>query len=249
MDNEKKSSASVTTPAYLWVGNHDLLVEHAITFLQKQFCQNNGCMICMVCRQIGQQQYHNVIWLHPEKQYALDDLDVIFKTLSFALEEDQQFYFVIQKADYLTPVCANSLLKSLEEPPRGYHFLLLATRPEAVLPTIQSRCVITSYSSLLHAGPHSLLAYFTAYRMSDPITFMQDLDKMVPTERESVELIDQLLAHWITEFKKSVIDADTKKNQHALRVIEHLKQLLQKPPMPGSSKLFWKNLFIQCSSL
>ena len=35
---------------------------------------------------------------------------------------------------------ANALLKSLEEPPPATHFLLVAHRPQQLLPTIMSRC-------------------------------------------------------------------------------------------------------------
>ena len=81
----------------------------------------------MQCRKVREQQHESILWLCPEKQYAIDDLKVIFSTISFALEEDHHFFFVLQKADLLTSTCANALLKSLEEPPAGYHFILACT--------------------------------------------------------------------------------------------------------------------------
>ncbi len=44
------------------------------------------------------------------------------------------------EAARLGPEAANALLKTLEEPPAHVRFLLLAANPEAVLPTIRSRC-------------------------------------------------------------------------------------------------------------
>ncbi len=44
------------------------------------------------------------------------------------------------EATRLTPKAANCFLKVLEEPPDHVRFLLLAAKPEAVLPTIRSRC-------------------------------------------------------------------------------------------------------------
>ncbi len=38
------------------------------------------------------------------------------------------------------PESANALLKTLEEPRRGVHFVLVSSRPERLLPTIRSRC-------------------------------------------------------------------------------------------------------------
>ncbi len=47
---------------------------------------------------------------------------------------------IIDPADDLEKGAANALLKSLEEPPVGTHFLLVAHRPGRLLATIRSRC-------------------------------------------------------------------------------------------------------------
>lgn len=47
---------------------------------------------------------------------------------------------LIDPADDLEKGAANALLKSLEEPPAGTFFLLIAHRPGRLLPTIRSRC-------------------------------------------------------------------------------------------------------------
>jgi DNA polymerase-3 subunit delta' len=47
---------------------------------------------------------------------------------------------VIDPADDLEKPAQNALLKSLEEPPAGTYFLLVAHRPARLLPTIRSRC-------------------------------------------------------------------------------------------------------------
>lgn len=48
---------------------------------------------------------------------------------------------VIIEADRLHPSAANALLKTLEEPLAGRHFLLVTSRPQRLLPTVRSRCV------------------------------------------------------------------------------------------------------------
>jgi DNA polymerase-3 subunit delta' len=48
--------------------------------------------------------------------------------------------FVIERADTMNDEAANSLLKTLEEPPHYVVLLLLTDRPSQVLPTIASRC-------------------------------------------------------------------------------------------------------------
>ncbi len=54
---------------------------------------------------------------------------------------------IISPADDLEKGAANALLKSLEEPPVGSFFLLVAHRPGRLLPTIRSRCRILRFSS------------------------------------------------------------------------------------------------------
>jgi DNA polymerase III subunit delta' len=48
---------------------------------------------------------------------------------------------IIHPAEDMNTATANSLLKSLEEPPPGAVFLLVSHRPARLLPTIRSRCV------------------------------------------------------------------------------------------------------------
>ena len=55
---------------------------------------------------------------------------------------------VIDPADDLEKNAVNALLKSLEEPPVGTFFLLVAHRPGQLLPTIRSRCRILRFAPL-----------------------------------------------------------------------------------------------------
>jgi DNA polymerase-3 subunit delta' len=48
--------------------------------------------------------------------------------------------FVIDDAHEMTEQAANALLKSLEEPPSTSHVILVTASPQALLPTIRSRC-------------------------------------------------------------------------------------------------------------
>jgi DNA polymerase-3 subunit delta' len=50
--------------------------------------------------------------------------------------------FVIDEAHLMTEQAANSLLKCLEEPARTSHVMLVSASPQALLPTIRSRCQV-----------------------------------------------------------------------------------------------------------
>ncbi len=235
----------ITPPAQLWIGSHDVLVGEAHQYLQQFFCPHNGCGTCATCLQIRQQQHHGSIWINPEKGYTLDTLTVIFETLAFSLQPDQQIFFVLQKADYLTTACANSLLKSLEEPTRGYHFLLLAQRLDALLPTIQSRCIIKTFATQsIDPAYEQLFSLLTAPPMHDPGVFLKAIDQSKINERESAELLDSLFIYWQKTYATSINKGDKAAQRTALAKLDVLKTALLEPPMPGSSKLFWKNIFL-----
>jgi DNA polymerase-3 subunit delta' len=56
--------------------------------------------------------------------------------------------FVLERADTMNDEAANSLLKTLEEPPPYVVLLLLTDRPSQVLPTIASRCQPVRFDAL-----------------------------------------------------------------------------------------------------
>jgi len=65
---------------------------------------------------------------------------------------------IIDPADDLEKAAANALLKSLEEPPQGTYFLLVAHRLGRLLPTIRSRCRILAFPRLDAADMQAILA-------------------------------------------------------------------------------------------
>lgn len=65
---------------------------------------------------------------------------------------------IIDPADDMEKNAVNALLKSLEEPPRGTYFLLVAHRPGRLLPTIRSRCRMLRFAPLEHEDIAQILA-------------------------------------------------------------------------------------------
>lgn len=66
---------------------------------------------------------------------------------------------IIDPADDLEKNAANSLLKSLEEPPQGTHFLLVSHRPGRLLATIRSRCRMVRFPRLSDTQLGAILAH------------------------------------------------------------------------------------------
>jgi len=197
--------------------------------------------------QIREKQHHALMWLHPEKNYTIDQLEDLFTTLTFQREADEHFFFIIQKADFLTPACANKLLKPMEEPPRGYHFILLAERAEQILPTIRSRCVVyTLNNSPIPHDNHPIYNCFTQ-KCLVPSEFSKIIDTKPLNERESIELLDTIFYYWLTILNKHSITQTDKENNIPMitSIITTLQHAQLQPPMPGSSTIFWRNLYLQ----
>jgi DNA polymerase-3 subunit delta' len=57
-------------------------------------------------------------------------------------------WILVEEAHRLNESSGNILLKTLEEPPPGTHFILVTHRPEALLQTIRSRCERIPFASL-----------------------------------------------------------------------------------------------------
>jgi hypothetical protein len=249
--DRKKSSSRVISDTYiphaqLWVGPHDILLQEVYRYLQTILCNQGGCSMCTVCTHIVQQQHHAICWLYPEKQYTLDKLEIIFSTLAFALDPDALFFFIIQKADTLSAACSNQLLKSLEEPPRGYHFLLLTDNTHDILPTIRSRCIIKTWHTQSNEHAHqAIIDCFTKKNKLSATAFALLVETSKINEHETKEVIELLLTYWGQQYKKALLKNTADATQRALYMVEHFKHALIMAPMPGSSKLFWKNLFLQ----
>lgn len=234
------------SPAYLFTGSTQLLEQETFTFLRTIFCKNNSCLECTTCKQITEKQHHGTLWITPEKRYSIDDLDLIFKTTTLQLDADQHCFFIITKADTLNPTCANSLLKIVEEPPQGYHFIFLAERPAQLLPTIKSRCIQKKFSHLQHQEEiPAVVKPFMKFEIGDPVQFTKDVSSCTMTEQECMFWVDYLLQYWITTHKRMLHNHNTIQQAASLKMIELCKNQLNQPPGMGSAKLFWKNLYLQ----
>jgi len=64
---------------------------------------------------------------------------------------------ILDPADDLEKGAVNAVLKSLEEPPAGTYFLLIAHSPGRLLPTIRSRCRILRFAPLADAEIDGIL--------------------------------------------------------------------------------------------
>ncbi|MGI5848840.1 MAG: DNA polymerase III subunit delta' C-terminal domain-containing protein [Christensenellales bacterium] len=108
----------------------------ANAFLIRLYCKKGGCGICTDCQRV-KEGHIDIMRLTAPKIAALRE------AISFVAEKaynGSHKCVVIKNADDMTDAAANSILKTLEQPPNNTVFLLEARAVTAVLPTIVSRC-------------------------------------------------------------------------------------------------------------
>lgn len=224
-------------PAQLLIGTTAATQQAAITIMQQTLCAQAGCGSCKICKQISERRSYSMLWLAPEKQYyAKADLEQLGQRLSFALEDGESFFIILEAVDLLPPAAGNSLLKTLEEPPRGYHFLLFTERPALVMPTIISRCVERHCEGGAQVAAHGEMALLLARSHFEQLKKMASYDFASFTQEETLLLLDKLIA-------------EQRKRDAAHGALPLLLDAYAQLPMPGSAKLFWRTLFLNLALL
>ncbi len=97
---------------------------------------------CDSCRRVLSRIHPDLLLVEP--QGVQIRIDSVREAVAFGAGkpyEARRRVAVVRRADLLGPEAANALLKSLEEPGTHFHWILTTARPEALLPTIRSRCV------------------------------------------------------------------------------------------------------------
>lgn len=93
--------------------------------------------------QILTRTHPDIIWIEPQsksRQIVIDEVRDLIRQLSQTSFAGGWKTGVILCADRMTEQAANALLKTLEEPPSNSLLLLITDEPQALLPTIASRC-------------------------------------------------------------------------------------------------------------
>lgn len=103
------------------------------------------CGRCRSCTTIRSGSHPDVVLLTPDADSASGQISVktvreIVRQAAYHRYGARKRFVIVDPATALAPAAANALLKTLEEPPEGTHFVLITTNAKALLPTIVSRC-------------------------------------------------------------------------------------------------------------
>jgi DNA polymerase-3 subunit delta' len=128
---------------------------------------DDPCGTCGPCRKIAKGIHPDVLVLaeervmakagtwepkggrSPSKDIVVDQVrDLVDRRLALRRVEGRRRFVVIDPADAMNPQAQNALLKTLEEPPAETTLVLVASSPDALLPTIRSRCLRVPFAPI-----------------------------------------------------------------------------------------------------
>lgn len=129
--------------------------------------EGDACGRCGPCRKIEKGVHPDVVVLAeervmakagrwdpkggrtPSKDIVVDQVrDLVDHRLAMKRFEGRRRFVIVDPADAMNPQAQNALLKTLEEPPGDTTLVLVASSPDALLPTIRSRCLRVPFGPL-----------------------------------------------------------------------------------------------------
>jgi DNA polymerase-3 subunit delta' len=152
------------------VGKHTL----AIRLAMAANCTGNAapppCGVCPTCQQIQAGNHPDVLVLEPEADRAtpivsVDQIREVVRISGYHRYNARRRFILIDPAEAMLDAAANALLKTLEEPPAGTGFVLIATHASALLPTVLSRCQRIRFSAV---PEEDLAAWLEARGVEEP---------------------------------------------------------------------------------
>ena len=91
-----------------------------------------------------------------KQSISIDQMREMSREVQFKPYEGRLRFFIIDEAEKLKEEAANSILKTLEEPPETSRIVLVSAYPQRLLPTILSRCQRFQFQPL---GRSEILSY------------------------------------------------------------------------------------------
>jgi len=115
----------------------------------RTFGPASACDQCVSCKKYLSGNHPDYLVESPEKEVIkIERIRELTKSLSYPPYESERRVIVLENVHTMRAEAANSLLKTLEEPPAGNVLILTAETSKNVLPTIRSRCQVIPFFPL-----------------------------------------------------------------------------------------------------
>jgi DNA polymerase-3 subunit delta' len=123
---------------------------HLLTALlcERDAFHNDPCGGCRGCRLVAADTHpdlHELVPLEGKTQIGIDQVRELIGRVGLTSQYGGRKAVLVAPAERMTRAAANTLLKTLEEPPGDAVFVLVAHRASALPATIRSRCQIVDF--------------------------------------------------------------------------------------------------------
>jgi DNA polymerase-3 subunit delta' len=131
----------------------------------------DACGRCATCNRIARGVHPDVQTIAPGETGSIkvDQVREAIDRTVYRPFEGKRRVTVIEDADALMASAQNALLKTLEEPPSSSVFILVTSRPDALLSTVRSRCSTVRFPRLSPADVAAVLERDHKYQRRDAL--------------------------------------------------------------------------------
>ncbi len=137
---------------------------------------------------------------------------------------------VVDEADGLTPEAANSLLKTLEEPPPGSVLILISHNPDKQLSTIRSRCQQVNFRPLPTEVVERLLLQLGWVHQTEQAR------RIARFAQGSMRQASLLLDEFLWELRKQVMEELTQRRPRPFALTQLVEQALEGFKQPAQRR-------------
>jgi DNA polymerase-3 subunit delta' len=143
--------------------------------------ERDACGKCASCRRIERGVHPDVIVIEPGENGSIkiEAVRDAIDRAGYRPFEARRRVVIIDDAEALVPAAQNALLKTLEEMPAASIFILVSSVPDALLPTVRSRCPRLRFGPLSAAEVAQALVRDHGYSETEARAAAADADGSV----------------------------------------------------------------------
>lgn len=190
-----------------------------------------------------------LLWLSTATAYDTQAANEILHATSLKNSSTTDFFIIVEQVEKMPRVCANRILKTLEEPPPGYKFIFTTQNLTEVLDTIKSRCFVVNLNAeqtVVNLGRIGQVL-FAMPPQNSLESFFALVDEIEPDQATTMQELENLRELATRELMANV-DFSVQKTSRILfldKLLAVCNQFTALAVTPGSGKLFWKSFIVQ----